>query len=128
VLFGPSGRGIHVARLHLRLVRRCGVIKFNDEYFFNAARRFSLPAQMRRIAYVFQSLALFLICRGRECRLCLSAFPSPERQERVERILPAFHIEALRRRKPGELSGEKSSGCPGALAVTQPQLLLLDEP
>ena len=132
VLFGPSGAGKSTLLDCISGLLRpdAGVIKFNDESFFDGARRFSLPAQLRRTAYVFQSLALFphLSVEG-NVAYGLSALPSRERQERVERILPAFHIAALRRRKPAELSGgEKQRVALARSLVTQPQLLLLDEP
>jgi molybdate transport system ATP-binding protein len=132
VLFGPSGAGKSTLLDCISGLLRPddGLIKFNDECFFDAARRFSLPPQLRRTAYVFQSLALFPHLSVEEnVAYGLSALPSPERQERVERILPSFHIAALRRRKPGELSGgEKQRVALARSLVTQPQLLLLDEP
>ena len=132
VLFGPSGAGKSTLLDCISGLLRPddGAIKFNDEYFFDGARRFSLPAQMRRTAYVFQSLALFPHLSVEEnVAYGLSALPSLEQQERVERILQAFHIEPLRARKPGELSGgEKQRVALARSLVTQPQLLLLDEP
>jgi len=132
VLFGPSGAGKSTLLDCISGLLRPddGLIKFNDECFFDAARRFSLPSQLRRTAYVFQSLALFPHLSVEEnVAYGLSALPSLERQERVEGILAAFHIAALRRRKPGELSGgEKQRVALARSLVTQPQLLLLDEP
>jgi len=132
VLFGPSGAGKSTLLDCIAGLLRpdAGVIKWNDEYFFDAARRFSLPAQLRRTAYVFQSLALFPHLSVEEnVAYGLSALSAPERQQRVERILQAFHIAALRRRKPAELSGgEKQRVALARSLVTQPQLLLLDEP
>ena len=132
VLFGPSGAGKSTLLDCIAGLLRpdAGVIKWNDDYFFDSARRFSLPAQLRRTAYVFQSLALFPHLSVEEnVAYGLSELPLTERQERVERILPAFHIEGLRRRKPGELSGgEKQRAALARSLVTQPQLLLLDEP
>ena len=132
VLFGPSGAGKSTLLDCISGLLRpdAGVIKFDGECFFDAARGFSLPVQLRRTAYVFQSLALFPHLSVEEnVAYGLAASLSPERQERVGRILPAFHIEALRRRKPSELSGgEKQRVALARSLVTQPQLLLLDEP
>jgi molybdate transport system ATP-binding protein len=132
VLFGPSGAGKSTLLDCISGLLRpdAGVIKWNDEYFFDAERRFSLPPQLRRTAYVFQSLALFPHLSVEEnVAYGLSTLPSSGRQQRVESILPAFHIEALRRRKPAELSGgEKQRVALARSLVTQPQLLLLDEP
>ena len=132
VLFGPSGAGKSTLLDCISGLLRPddGVIKLNDEPFFDASRHLSLPPQQRRTAYVFQSLALFPHLSVEEnIAYGLSALPSAERQERVERILPAFHIAPLRVRKPGELSGgEKQRVALARSLVTQPQLLLLDEP
>jgi len=132
VLFGPSGAGKSTLLDCISGLLRpdTGVIKFNNEAFFDSALHLSLSPQLRRTAYVFQSLALFPhLSVDENVAYGLSALSSPEQQERVERILPAFHIEALRRRKPGELSGgEKQRVALARSLVTQPQLLLLDEP
>lgn len=132
VLFGPSGAGKSTLLDCIAGLLRPddGIIKLNDEPFFDSARHLSLPPQHRRTAYVFQSLALFPHLSVLEnVAYGLSALPSAERRERVEHILPAFHIEPLRSRKPGELSGgEKQRVALARSLVTQPQLLLLDEP
>jgi molybdate transport system ATP-binding protein len=132
VLFGPSGAGKSTLLDCIAGLQSpdAGVIKWNDECFFDAARRLSLPAQLRLTAYVFQSLALFPHLSVEEnVAYGLSALAAPERQERMERILRAFHIEALRGRKPAELSGgERQRVALARSLVTQPQLLLLDEP
>ncbi|MGZ5052374.1 MAG: ATP-binding cassette domain-containing protein, partial [Methylobacter sp.] len=61
VLFGPSGAGKSTLLDCIAGLLRPddGEIKFDSETFFDSSRRFSLPSQLRRIAYVFQSLALF---------------------------------------------------------------------
>ena len=132
VLFGPSGAGKSTLLDCIAGLLRPddGVIKLNDEPFFDSALHLSLPPQRRRTAYVFQSLALFPHLSVEEnVAYGLSALPSAERRERVNRILPAFHIEPLRVRKPGELSGgEKQRVALARSLVTQPELLLLDEP
>ena len=132
VLFGPSGAGKSTLLDCIAGLLRPddGFIQLNDEPFFDSARHLSLPPQHRRTAYVFQSLALFPHLSVEDnVAYGLSALPSAERRELVERILPAFHIEPLRSRKPGELSGgEKQRVALARSLVTQPQLLLLDEP
>jgi molybdate transport system ATP-binding protein len=132
VLFGPSGAGKSTLLDCIAGLLRPddGVIKLSDELFFDSTRHFSLPPQHRRTAYVFQSLALFPHLSVEEnVAYGLAELPSAERQERVEHILPAFHIEPLRVRKPRELSGgEKQRVALARSLVTQPELLLLDEP
>jgi len=132
VLFGPSGAGKSTLLDCIAGLLRPddGVIQLNGEPFFDSARDLFLPPQHRRTAYVFQSLALFPHLSVEEnVAYGLSALSSAERRELVERILPAFHIEPLRARKPGELSGgEKQRVALARSLVTQPRLLLLDEP
>lgn len=132
VLFGPSGAGKStlldcVAGL---LKPDAGWIALNDESFFDAAQKIFIPPQRRRLAYVLQSLALFPhLTVEQNVNYGIAELPKDERNKRLERILAAFHIENLRKRKPAELSGgEKQRVALARSLVTQPRVLLLDEP
>jgi molybdate transport system ATP-binding protein len=132
VLFGPSGAGKSTLLDCIAgLVRPDeGTIRLRDEVFFDAERRISLAPQKRGIGYVFQTLALFPHLSAEEnVGFGLAGMPVGEQRERIERILQAFHIWELRGRRPGELSGgEKQRVALARSVVTQPRLLLLDEP
>lgn len=132
VVFGPSGAGKSTLLDCIAgLVRPDGgKITFGEETFFEAEKEICLPAQKRGIGYVFQSLALFphLTVEG-NVGYGLSGLPAADRVGRMERILGAFHIERLRGRKPEELSGgEKQRVALARSVITEPRVLLLDEP
>jgi molybdate transport system ATP-binding protein len=132
VLFGPSGAGKSTLLDCIAgLVRPDeGSITLGDKLFFDSRTGTSIPPQKRDIGYVFQSLALFPHLTAEEnIEYGLFAIHDTERSDRVRRALESFHISKLRSRKPGELSGgEKQRVALARSVVTQPRVLLLDEP
>jgi molybdate transport system ATP-binding protein len=132
VLFGPSGAGKSTLLDCIAGLQRpdAGRVSLGEEVFFDASRKISLPPQRRRIAYVFQSLALFPHLTAEE-NVAFGLFSSaPSRRDmRAAEILDVFRIKSLRLRKPAELSGgEKQRVALARSLVTQPRVLLLDEP
>jgi molybdate transport system ATP-binding protein len=133
ILFGPSGAGKSTLLDCIAGLTAPdeGRISLGDEVFFDSgAKRISFPPQNRRIAYVFQSLALFPhLSVEKNIAYGLNNIPADDRLARIDQILSAFHIEPLRRRKPAQLSGgEQQRVALARSLVTQPRLLLLDEP
>jgi molybdate transport system ATP-binding protein len=132
VLFGPSGAGKStVLDCIAGLVKPdAGKITFGGEMFFETEKGIFLPPQKRGIGYVFQSLALFPHLTVEENVVYgLSGLSTEGRSKRLERILGTFHIERLRGRKPAELSGgEKQRAALARSVITEPRVLLLDEP
>lgn len=132
VIFGPSGSGKStlldcIAGL---LAPDDGTIRLGAEAFFDAERAIALPPQARGIGYVFQSLALFPHLTVEEnVAFGIARKALEEQRKSIDQILQAFHIRELARRKPGELSGgEKQRVALARSLVTDPRLLLLDEP
>jgi molybdate transport system ATP-binding protein len=132
ILFGPSGAGKSTLLDCIAGLEKPerGRITFGKETFFDAEQQIFVAPQKRGIGYVFQSLALFPHLSVEEnVGFGLAKLSSAERMGRVAPILEGFHIAALRGRKPGELSGgQKQRVALARSVVTEPRILLLDEP
>lgn len=132
IVFGPSGAGKStlldcIAGL---LPPDAGTITVGGDTLFDSTRGVNIPPQNRRMAYVFQSLALFPHMTVEEnVAYGLASLPENERLTRIAAILQAFRVEQLRPRRPGEISGgEQQRVALARSLVTSPRVLLLDEP
>jgi molybdate transport system ATP-binding protein len=142
ILFGASGSGkTTILRCIAGLTAPdAGRIAIGDRICFERGGpaeagpyvqpRIDLPPQERRVGYVFQQLALFPhMSVEQNVGFGLFALPASERTDRVQSIAESFRIATLLRRRPGEISGgERQRAALARAVVTDPSILLLDEP
>lgn len=132
ILFGASGAGKTTLLDCIAGINTpdSGRIAIRQRILFDSSLRINLPVRTRRCGYVFQTLALFPHMTVEEnVAYGLAHVPRDERSRRTANILEALHIAPLARRKDRDISGGESQRV--ALArtlVTDPDLLLLDEP
>jgi molybdate transport system ATP-binding protein len=131
VLFGPSGAGkSRTLGCIAGIVRpTCGRIALGDDVWFDGGRE--LPIHERRIAYVFQSLALFPHLTGAEnvAYGIARSIPRAERRAHAREMLARMRVSELADRKPATFSGGEAQRVALARAFAmKPLVLLLDEP
>ncbi|MGD0567156.1 MAG: ATP-binding cassette domain-containing protein [Candidatus Sulfotelmatobacter sp.] len=132
VLVGPSGTG--KSTLLRCIAGLCdpdqGRIAVGDRVLFDSEQRLSIEPAQRRVAFVFQRLALFPHLTVEEnVGYGLRQLPAKQREPRVSGILESFQIAHLRKHLPDAISGgERQRVALARSLVTEPSLLLLDEP
>ncbi len=133
VLFGPSGAGKSRTLACIAGILRPdrGRIALGDELWFDGARKTKVAIEERRIAYVFQSLALFphLSALENVAYGIPRNVPAEERRARAEAMLAKMHVPRLADRRPRTFSGGEAQRVALARAFAmQPRAMLLDEP
>jgi molybdate transport system ATP-binding protein len=126
-LFGPSGVGKTTILEAIAGLRRPleGEIRIDDDWIYSSERGLSLPPERRRFGLVPQDALLFphldvrrnLLYGFREGGISLTA---------VAEELQIAHL--LERRPSGLSGGERQRVALGRALLSQPRLLLLDEP
>jgi molybdate transport system ATP-binding protein len=132
VVFGPSGAGKSclLAAIAGLLRPDQGRIEIAGETLFDSARAIQVPVEARRIGFVFQDARLFP-------HMSVRANLEYGRRRRKEHgasggfhdVVELLGISALLERRPRSLSGgERQRVAIGRALLSNPRLLLLDEP
>ena len=127
-LLGPSGCGKSTA---LRLI--AGLERQDEGSIeLDGARLDTIPAELRRIAMVFQSYALFPHLSVREnlnLGLKIRGVAPTQRQQRINSVLDTVRLKEMADRRPQQLSGGQRQRVALARALLRdPRVYLLDEP
>ncbi len=131
-LFGPSGAGkSSIINIVAGLLQADSAkISINGHVVEDAENHISVSPRLRNIGYVFQQPRLFphlnveknLLFGWRRAR-------HPVSRQEVDKLITLLGIESLISRKPRSLSGgEKQRVALGRAILSNPELLLLDEP
>jgi molybdate transport system ATP-binding protein len=131
-LFGRSGAGktsvVNAIAGVLRPDR--GRILIDDQAVFDRERGIDVPTSKRRVGYVFQEGRLFPHLSVRQNLRYGGLFSAEARRpEHFEHVVDLLGLRELLDRRPGNLSGgEKQRVAIGRALLSNPRLLLLDEP
>jgi molybdate transport system ATP-binding protein len=128
-LYGPTGSGkSSILRMLAGLMRPDGgLIRADDQLWFDHERNLNVPPQQRNIGMVFQEYSLFpnMTVRGN----LEFALEKDGDKHMVEELLEVVELRGLQNRRPALLSGGQKQRVALARAlVRKPRLLLLDEP
>ncbi len=132
MILGPSGSGKTTLLNCISGLMRpdAGRIAIGERVLFDSGANADVPVASRRLGYLFQNLALFPHLTVEDnVRYGIAGLAADERERRVTAVLESFQIVHLRGRKPSEISGgERQRAALARSLVTDPCLLLLDEP
>ena len=133
VLLGPSGSGKStiLATIAGLLAPDSGRITLGGEVWFDSNTRRNKPIHERRVAFVFQSLALFphMTAAQNAAYGAPRSLPKDERRRRALASLERFRVAHLADRRPATFSGGEAQRVALARAFAMsPRAMLLDEP
>lgn len=131
-LFGRSGCGkTTVINILSGLLQPDeGRVELDGVVLTDTRERIRIPVERRRIGYVFQDARLFPhLGVLANLRYGLRRAPTASRAIELDEVLALLGLEPLLERRPYQLSGgERQRVALGRALLSQPRLLLLDEP
>ena len=132
ILFGPSGSGKSTTLAAIAGLARpsAGRIALGDTPWFDAAAGIDVAVHRRRVAYVFQSLALFPhLTATQNVAYGMRDLDPESRRTKAVALLERLHVAHLAQRRPGTFSGGEAQRVALARALAiDPHVVLLDEP
>ncbi len=125
-----SGKSLTLKCIAGLFTPETGKISLNGKDLFNADKGINIPPRKRNIGYVFQNYALFPhLTVNQNIAYGLHQQEKGIRQQKVSDMIAKMQLSGLQNRFPSQLSGGQQQRV--ALArtlITEPELLLLDEP
>jgi molybdate transport system ATP-binding protein len=131
-VLGPSGSGKTVTLKCISGLMQPdeGYIELNGKILFDSSGHINLPAQQRKIGFIFQNYALFPhLTVNQNIAFGITNCTREKINARINWLLGKMNIQELGQRYPRQLSSGQQQRVALARALShEPELLLLDEP